>query len=191
MQTSPLYNPPPEQCTNIPQTRTQNELRPTAPITQEADLLTEIRRQQNGLTAELDCLLEEINDVEDDRDVWKRQLHVELSCVTSLQAQRAEALITLKVRFGEDAVDRAAFATAAFMDGDGNGVSISGIADALRPVYQPDDVELSEEAVIEATEECGIDTRRGIGQQDELVVEIEDFCTVARCLVRRRDRRRD
>lgn len=155
--------------------------------------MADIRRQQKELAAELDYLIDDIHDVEDDRDVWKRQLHVESSCATALQAQRFEALTNLKARFGEDAVDRAAFATAVFKDEDEarglegcSGVSILGIAEALRPVYKPDDKEFSKEAVLEAVEECGIKTQCGTGQQDELVVEIDDFCAVAKCLVRRR-----
>lgn len=63
--------------------------------------------------AELNSMLDEVNDVEDDRDNWKRRLRVESSLAESLQSQRDRALRDLRERFGEDAVERAAFDSAA------------------------------------------------------------------------------
>lgn len=41
---------------------------------QEADLIASAKRQQAYLGEELTSLLDEIDDVEDDRDRWKRRL---------------------------------------------------------------------------------------------------------------------
>lgn len=43
-------------------------------IKQETDLLASVKRQQVYLGEELSSLLDEIDDVEDDRDRWKRRL---------------------------------------------------------------------------------------------------------------------
>lgn len=164
----------------------------------------------------MESLLDEIDQLENDRDLWKRQLRVESSRTTSLQAQRKDALALLQSRFGDDAVERAAFATAAFIDrdddesrglrdvgGGGNGgsirIPISTIGNALRSVYKPDDdVVLSEEAVLEAAKECVIkDGVRGSGGPqiggsiEDVFVGIEEFCAVAKCLLRRKRRRED
>ncbi|CAM9530309.1 unnamed protein product, partial [Ectocarpus fasciculatus] len=76
----------------------------------EADLIASAKRQQAYLGEELTSLLDEIDDVEDDRDRWKRRLRVESTRSESLRSQRDEALRSLRERFGSDAVERAAFA---------------------------------------------------------------------------------
>ena len=44
------------------------------PLSQEADLMASAKRQQGYLREELASLLDEIDDVEEDRERWKRQL---------------------------------------------------------------------------------------------------------------------
>lgn len=44
------------------------------PLAQEADLMASAKRQQGYLREELASLLDEIDDVEEDRERWKRQL---------------------------------------------------------------------------------------------------------------------
>eukprot|EP00752_Nemacystus_decipiens_P004559 g4161.t1 len=76
----------------------------------EADLLASAKRQQGYLGEELTSLLDEIDDVEEDRERWKRRLRVESTRAGSLRSQRDEAIGALRQRFGGDAVERAAFA---------------------------------------------------------------------------------
>lgn len=61
----------------------------------------------------MDLLLDEIDDTEDDRDKYRRSLRVESTRADFLQTQRDEAFKDLRARFGEDAVERAAFTSAA------------------------------------------------------------------------------
>ncbi|CAM9399813.1 unnamed protein product, partial [Scytosiphon promiscuus] len=93
---------------------------------QEADRLACATRQQAYLREELTSLLDEIDDVEDDRDRWKRRLRVENTRTEFLRAKRDEALRDLRDRFGSDAVERAAFAFFA-KDGRGGGGRMGAI----------------------------------------------------------------
>ncbi|CAN0393235.1 unnamed protein product [Ectocarpus sp. 12 AP-2014] len=86
------------------------ELAKERKTSKEADLIASAKRQQAYLGEELSSLLDEIDDVEDDRDRWKRRLRVETARAESLRSQRNEALRALRERFGSDAVERAAFA---------------------------------------------------------------------------------
>ncbi|CBJ27685.1 hypothetical protein Esi_0080_0105 [Ectocarpus siliculosus] len=86
------------------------ELAKERKTSKEADLIASAKRQQSYLGEELKSLLDEIDDVEDDRDRWKRRLRVETTRAESLRSQRDEALRALRERFGSDAVERAAFA---------------------------------------------------------------------------------
>ncbi|CAM9562423.1 unnamed protein product [Ectocarpus sp. 6 AP-2014] len=86
------------------------ELAKERKTSKEADLIASAKRQQSYLGEELSSLLDEIDDVEDDRDRWKRRLRVETTRAESLRSQRDEALRALRERFGSDAVERAAFA---------------------------------------------------------------------------------
>ncbi|CAN0512224.1 unnamed protein product [Ectocarpus sp. 12 AP-2014] len=86
------------------------ELEKERKTSKEADLIASAKRQQAYLGEELSSLLDEIDDVEDDRDRWKRHLRVETARAESLRSQRNEALRALRERFGSDAVERAAFA---------------------------------------------------------------------------------
>lgn len=144
-------------------------------------------------------MLDEVNDVENDRDKWKRRLRVESSLAESLQSQRDRALRELRERFGEDAVERAAFAGAACReegerkgwssegrnggstDGD-RSVSVSAIAKALAPAYGADGALLTDAAVLEAARECEVGST-GSQQQPERV-EFEGFCAIAQRLRR-------
>lgn len=137
--------------------------------------------------------------MEDDRDQWKRRLRVESTRAESLQSQRDQALGELRACFGEDAVERAAFASAACRkdiatrsrtgdegwDGDVNrcAIPLSTIAAAIRPAYEPDEVLLTTEAVMEASQACGINSSSGENGQ---YVSFEEFCAVVERL-RRKD----
>lgn len=151
------------------------------------------------MTSELNSVLDEINDVEDHRDKWKRRLRVESTFVDSLQSKRDRALGELRKRFGEDAVERAAFAGAACRengerkgwgkdgrdggsDSDRRSVSISMIPKALAPAYGADGVVLTDAAVVEAARECRVGSL-GSQQQPEQV-GFEEFCAISQRLRR-------
>lgn len=160
-------------------------------------MLASAKRRQAYLAAELSSLLDEIDDVEGDRDQWKRRLRVESTRAESLQSERDKAMGELRARFGEDAVEHAAFATAASREeekGKGweNGESseidrripLSKIAEVLRPVYTPDGCLIDSKAVMEAARECGVDSSRD-GENEEGRIQLEDFCSIAKWLRRR------
>lgn len=143
-------------------------------------------------------MLDEVNDVEDDRDKWKRRLRVESTLVESLQSQRDRALGELRERFGEYAVERAAFAGAACReegeskrwgnDGrsggssdDDRSVSVSMIAKALAPAYGADDLLMTYAAVVEAAQEREVGS---MSEQQSGRVGFEGFCTIAQRLRR-------
>lgn len=169
---------------------------------QEADILASTKRQHKYLTAELDSLLDEIDDVEHDRNQWKRRLRVETTRFEALQSQRDKALCGLRTRFGEDAIERAAFASAACREesnqndrkatqgvgavpGDRGGVPLSVVAEALRPAYAPDGVLLTTEAVTGVARECGIDVDRGgNGEDPSCVLGFGAFSSVVAKLLR-------
>lgn len=133
---------------------------------------------------------------------------MEATRAESLQSRRDEALAKLTARFGVDAVERAAFASAACREtyrvrdegGEGpgerrngddggsrnhNSVPLSKMVEALRPVYAPDDDEmlLTTEAVLEAARGCGISER--MDGEGGGYVDIDGFCAVVRWLKRK------
>ncbi|CAM9332018.1 unnamed protein product, partial [Hapterophycus canaliculatus] len=108
------------------QRTSQANLRTSPDHTSDDHLLTSASRRQAYLREELTSLVEEIDDVEDDRDRWKRRLRVENTCIESLRSQRDEALRDLRTRFGSDAVERAAFAFFA-ESGQGGGAGTGAI----------------------------------------------------------------
>ena len=161
--------------------------------------MASMQRRQTYLRAELNSVLDELNDVKDDRDKWQRRLRVESTRAESLQSQRDRALGELRERFGEDAVERVAFAGAACRDeGERKGwskegrsgghsdsdrsVSVSRIAKALAPVYGTDGVLLTDAAVAEAARECEIGLMDS--QQQPARVGFEGFCAIAQRLRR-------
>lgn len=152
------------------------------------------QRRQTYLTAELNSVLDEVNDVEDDRDKWKRRLRVESTLVESLQSQRDRALRELRERFGEYAVERAAFAGAACREegeskgwrsggssDDDRSVSVSMIAKALAPAYGADGLLLTDKAAVEAAQEREVGS---MGEQPSERVGYEGFCAIAQRLRR-------
>lgn len=161
------------------------------------------KRRREYLTTELESALGEINDIEDDRDQWKRRLRVESSRIASLQSQRREALEDLRARFGENAVERAAFTTAVCHaeqsllddlrdDGDEEkydcrGVPLSDVAEALRPAYAADGLVITTEAVVEAAKGCGVDVSC-TKKIEERVIGFEEFCALADQLRRKENR---
>lgn len=162
------------------------------------------KRRREYLTTELESILDEINDIEDDRDQWKRRLRVESARIASLQSQRREALEDLRARFGEDAIERAAFTTAAchagqsLLDylrdhGDDEekdhccGIPLSDVAESLRPVYAADGLVITIEAVMEAAKECGVDLS-GMKIKEERMIRFEEFCALTDQLRRKGNR---
>lgn len=144
-----------------------------------------VRREHKHLSQKLDSVLDEIDDAENDRDRWSRQIRKESARVRSLMKQRVEALSALRSRFGEDAVERVAFTTALRRTGDvhsyGKGGRMSGrqlpfamVADALKPLYEADGVELSTDVILQAARNSGIDVNHdGAG-----MVSFEEFCAI-------------
>lgn len=161
------------------------------------------KRRREYLTTELESALGEINNIEDDRDQWKRRLRVESSRIASLQSQRRKALEDLRGRFGEDAVERAAFTTAVCYaeqsllddlrdDGDEEkfdycGVPLSDVAEALRPAYAADGFVITTEAVVEVAKGCGVDVSP-MEKIEERIVRFEEFCALAEQLRRKKNR---
>ena len=123
---------------------------------------------------------------------------METTRIASIQSQRDDALKDLMVRFGKDAIERAAFSLATCRSGkpllgdrggtnggkeggNSRGVSLSRVADALRPAFASNELLLTPEAVMEAAQECGIDLA-GMDDEDRNNIGLEEFCAVAKCL---------
>lgn len=178
---------------------------PLTLLSQDQDCLVTIKREQGDLERELDSVLDEIDEVEDDRDRWRRQVPVEVARAKFLLSQRADALSALRSRFGENAVEHAAFAMTLERGGDLPATSgskneemrtedqvkrstlpLSVVADALRPAYEPDGVDLTTEALLCAVDKFGINIEEEDGETTRRGgISLPEFCLISAELRRR------
>lgn len=152
-----------------------------------------LKQEARVLATELNSVLDEVEEVEDDRDHWDRQVRVASARARSLEAQRLDALSVLRSRCGGDAVERAAFVIAEgrgrssrAVEGrrpmEGRRLPLEEVLGILRIAYEPDDgVQLTTDAALKATKKCGIDV-----EDDGGVVEVslEELCMISGILRR-------
>ncbi|CAM9369162.1 unnamed protein product, partial [Choristocarpus tenellus] len=67
------------------------------------------RKQLSSLKSTLSAILDEIDTVEEGRDRWECQLQVEKARANAVIAQREEVIMGMKLQYGENALECAAF----------------------------------------------------------------------------------